>query len=179
MSKSALGLLKNTLVLGGMRSGKSEFAESIIENFGKGLYIATAVMPENDQEMATRILKHKKRRGANWTTVEEPLNIVEVIEREVSPSRPILVDCLTLWLSNLMYLERCINTEVNKLKNFLEKSSGPVIFVSNEVGLGIISENEISRKFGDHMGYVNQVIGGACSRVIFVAAGISFVMKDQ
>ena len=79
MSKAPIGLLKNTLVLGGVRSGKSEFAESIIENVGKGLYLATAVMPENDQEMATRILKHKKRRGANWTTVEEPLNIVEVI----------------------------------------------------------------------------------------------------
>ena len=179
MSSTSFSPLKNTLVLGGARSGKSQFAESIIENFGEGLYIATAFMLEEDEEMSGRILEHQQRRGNLWKTIEEPLNIVEVIEKEACLTRPILVDCLTLWLSNLMYLERCLETEVNSLKNLIEKSLGPIIFVSNEVGLSVVPENETARRFRDNMGYINKVVAGACSRVVFVAAGLSFVMKDQ
>ena len=163
-----------TLVLGGTRAGKSQFAESLIERHGQGLYVATA--EAGDAEMAARIARHKARRGGTWTTLEEPLDLAATLASRADPERPILVDCLTLWLSNLMHAGRDVAAETLRLVKALP-CSGPVVLVSNEVGLGIVPDNELARKFRDHAGRLHQAIAARADLVIFVAAGIPLVLK--
>lgn len=163
-----------TLILGGARAGKSKFAETLIEHRGAGLYLATA--EAGDAEMAARIARHRARRGDRWTTLEEPLDLAAALQAHADAERPILVDCLTLWLSNLMHARRDIEAETARLVRALP-CSGPVVFVSNEVGLGIVPESELAREFRDHAGRLHQAIAERADLVVFVAAGIPLVFK--
>jgi adenosylcobinamide kinase / adenosylcobinamide-phosphate guanylyltransferase len=166
-----------TLVLGGARSGKSAYAERMISERGGGLYLATA--EARDGEMAERIRLHRARRGDGWDTVEEPLDLTAALVRVADSGRPILVDCLTLWLSNLMAADRPIEDEAAALVGCLPALPAPVVFVSNEVGLGIVPAAPLGRAFRDHAGRLNQVIAAAADRVVFLAAGLPLTLKDQ
>lgn len=173
----AAGLPAVTLILGGARSGKSRYAEALIEALGPGLYLATA--EAGDAEMAERIGRHKARRGNAWTTVEEPLALASVLAAEARPGRPVLVDCLTLWLSNLMHAGRDVPAEIEGLTNDLPALSGPVVFVSNEVGLGIVPDNPLARAFRDHAGRLHEAVAAEAGLVVFMAAGLPVVLKEE
>ena len=171
-----------TLILGGQKSGKSALAEQMIEdNAGGGVYLATAepAASNQDPEMAARIEAHRARRGAGWSTIEEPLDILPVILANAAPDRPVLVDCLTLWLANLMAAERDIDAEVEALALGLAGAAGPVILVSNEVGLGVIPETALGRRFADAAGKANQRLAQAVGLVLFTAAGLPITLKDE
>jgi adenosylcobinamide kinase / adenosylcobinamide-phosphate guanylyltransferase len=164
-----------TLVLGGARSGKSRFAEELIESAARpARYLATA--EARDEEMRTRVASHRARRGANWTTVEEPLELVNILLAEAT--RPVLIDCLTLWLSNLMGAQRDIGFEIERLLAVLPKAQIPVVMVANEVGLGIVPDNAMAREFRDHAGRLNQSIARLAQRVVFMAAGLPLALKE-
>jgi adenosylcobinamide kinase / adenosylcobinamide-phosphate guanylyltransferase len=165
------------LVLGGARSGKSHFAERAIEAAsGGGLYVATAEIA--DAEMAARVAEHRERRGPAWATLEEPLEIAALIAAEAREHRPILVDCLTLWLSNLMHADRDVEAETERLLAALAAARGSVVLVANEVGLGIVPETALGRAFRDHAGRLNQRVAAAAERVVFLAAGLPMLLKD-
>ncbi len=165
-----------TLVLGGARSGKSRFAEATIERAGAGLYLATSTA--GDDEMAARIKLHRERRGPRWTTIEEPLDLARIVITESRADRPILVDCLTLWLSNVMLAERDAEAEIERLLAALARAGGPLVLVANEVGLGIVPENALARAFRDHAGRLNQRVAALADRVVFLAAGLPMTLKD-
>ena len=168
-----------TLVLGGARSGKSSYAEQLVEGQGKGLYLATA--EPMDDEMRARIAKHQARRGDIWETIEEPRELVAVLNRESRPDRPILVDCLTLWLSYVMFHDISAEGELQKLMDLLQSGAlrGPVVFVSNQIGLGVVPDNEVSRVFVDAQGELNQLVAKLANRVVLVTAGLPQVLKDE
>jgi adenosylcobinamide kinase/adenosylcobinamide-phosphate guanylyltransferase len=168
-----------TLVLGGARAGKSRYAEGLIQSSGAAgaVYIATA--QPGDLEMATRIAAHRAQRSERWITVEEPLHLAEAIEANDAPDRPILVDCLTLWLSNLLGAGEDPDEECDRLLQALARNVSPVILVSNEVGLGIVPDNALAREFRDHAGRLHQRIAAAIERVVLVAAGLPLLMKDR
>jgi adenosylcobinamide kinase / adenosylcobinamide-phosphate guanylyltransferase len=167
-----------TLVLGGARSGKSRFAEDLIGTApGPWVYLATG--EARDTEMAERIRHHLERRGEGWRTVEEPLDLVAGLHRAADEGRAILVDCLTLWVSNLMAAGRDVAGETERLVAALPQLSAPIIFVANEVGLGIVPDNALARAFRDEAGRVNQAVAAAANRVYFIAAGLPLVMKDE
>ncbi|MBO6947408.1 MAG: bifunctional adenosylcobinamide kinase/adenosylcobinamide-phosphate guanylyltransferase [Rhodospirillales bacterium] len=165
-----------TLVLGGARSGKSRYAEELVEAEGGGIYIATA--EAWDSEMTVRIEKHRQRRGDKWETIEAPTDLVGALTSKSCRGKAILVDCLTLWISNLMMAERDIEREVSMLTAALPSLDARVVFVSNEVGLGIVPENAMARQFRDHAGSTHQRIAKVADRVVFVAAGLPMTMKD-
>jgi adenosylcobinamide kinase/adenosylcobinamide-phosphate guanylyltransferase len=165
------------LVLGGARSGKSRHAETLIEQAASvALYVATA--EALDDEMRARVALHRARRGPRWTTIEEPLALAQLLAAEARPARPILVDCLTLWLSNLMQSGMDAGGEIDALLAALPALRGPVVMVANEVGLGIVPENALARAFRDHAGRLNRDIAAAADRVVFIAAGLPLVLKD-
>ena len=164
-----------TLVLGGARSGKSVYAESLAIAGGAARYLATA--QAFDAEMSDRIALHRSRRGEGWTTFEEPLDLVGALQQIATPHTPTLIDCLTLWTSNLLFAERDIEAEGDALAACLPDLAGPAIFVSNEVGLGIVPDNALARRFRDAAGRLNQKIAAASDRVVFVAAGLPLVLK--
>ena len=165
-----------TLVLGGARSGKSTFAERLVEDSGLApVYLATG--QAFDGEMEDRIAIHKDRRGPQWRTVEEPLALRETLLRECAPGRAVLVDCLTLWVTNLMMAERDIDAQCAGLVDAMPQLQGAVVFVSNEVGLGIVPDNAMARAFRDHAGRVNQAVAAAAQNVFFVAAGLPMALK--
>jgi len=165
-----------TLIIGGARSGKSVYAEALLAG-GPALYLATG--QAFDDEMAERIRLHMDRRGPTWSTIEEPLELPLVLDRHLAPARPILVDCLTLWISNLMHAGRDVGHETEALAEVLATARGTVVLVSNEVGLGLVPETRLGRDFRDHQGRVNQRIAQICHRVVFVAAGLPLVLKDS
>jgi adenosylcobinamide kinase/adenosylcobinamide-phosphate guanylyltransferase len=168
--------LATTLVLGGARSGKSAFAEKLIGESGLArVYLATATA--EDEEMQTRIAQHRARRGEGWTTVEEPLALVDVLTREATHGRAVLVDCLTLWLSNLMFRERDPDIEARRLARFLGVAKFPVILVSNEVGLGLVPDTPLGRSFRDAQGRLNQIVAAVVPNVVFIAAGLPLWFK--
>ncbi|MBO0663549.1 bifunctional adenosylcobinamide kinase/adenosylcobinamide-phosphate guanylyltransferase [Jiella sp. MQZ9-1] len=165
-----------TLVLGGARSGKSAFAERLVEASGFAkVYIATG--RAFDPEMEARIEDHRARRGSGWRTVEAPLGLGAAIAAEARASRVVLVDCLTLWLTNLMLEGRDVPGEGAALVATLQRVAGPVVLVSNEVGLGIVPDNVMARDFRDHAGRLHQQIAAAAAQVFFVAAGLPLKMK--
>lgn len=166
-----------TLILGGARSGKSAFSERLVAARGPAVYLATA--EAGDDEMAERIRRHKERRGDEWTTVEEPLELAGALRRHCGKVRPVLVDCLTLWLSNIMAAGRDVEKETEALSGALDGLPGPVVLVANEVGLGIVPDNALARAFRDHAGRLNQKVAAAADRVYFVAAGLPTVLKDE
>ena len=169
---------ETTLVLGGARSGKSAYAESLARaDGGERVYLATATA--GDREMAERIAHHRNRRGPDWITMEEPIALADAVMRESRPGRTILVDCLTLWLSNLMLAERDVEAETRDLCAGILSSSGPVILVSNEVGLGLVPDTPLGRRFRDAQGRLNQAVAAAVPRVVFVAAGLPLVLKQS
>jgi len=172
-----LGLLPPvTLVLGGARSGKSRFAEQLLDRVPRSrAYLATAEV--FDDEMAERIRLHREQRGEGWRTIEAPLMLAEALQRETDNGDAVLVDCLTLWLSNLMGAERDIAAETAQLVGCLPQLGGPVVFVANEVGLGIVPDNALARQFRDHAGRLNQAIAAAADQVFFVAAGLPLRLK--
>ena len=174
--RARAGLAPVTLVLGGARSGKSRYAECLIEGAAAcGIYCATA--EAGDAEMAQRIAAHRARRGSFWHTIEEPLALAPVIAAESSLGRPLLIDCLTLWLSNLMFAERTVEEEAEALCAALRLAAGPVVLVANEVGLGLVPETSLGRRFRDAAGRLNQQIATLADRVVFVAAGLPLVLK--
>jgi adenosylcobinamide kinase/adenosylcobinamide-phosphate guanylyltransferase len=166
-----------TLVLGGARSGKSRFAEeAVLAMPGSHLYLATATA--GDAEMAARIAEHKARRGTAWETVEEPLALAETLSQRMSDDTAILVDCLTLWLSNLMLAERPVEDAAAALVGVLKDACGAVVLVSNEVGQGIVPADATARLFRDHAGRLHQDIAAVAQKVVFVTAGLPQLLKE-
>ena len=168
-------LNRRLLVLGGARSGKSRLAESLAAPYEDRLYIATA--EPGDEEMRNRIADHKTRRGDRWQTIEEPLHLLEAIVSQAREGRFILVDCLTLWINNLLHRQRVIHSEVEALASRIPSLPGHLVFVSNEVGLGIVPDNQLARLFRDEAGFANQRFAAACDEVLFVAAGLALKLK--
>ncbi len=170
--KSLPGL---TFVLGGARSGKSAFAEALVGATANPVYIATA--EALDGEMSEKIRLHRERRGARWRTVEEPLELGAALQRHAAPGGAVLVDCLTLWLSNVMHAGRDVDTESQILLESLATLPGPVVIVSNEVGLGVTPDNALSRRYLNHLGQLHQRIAGQAAQVYFLVAGIATLIK--
>ena len=172
-----------SLILGGARSGKSTHAEKLVTGSLHGaapqaaVYVATA--QAGDVEMATRIMAHRARRGANWTTIEETLKLDEALASAAGHGRPVLVDCLTLWLSNLMLGGGDVDEATDDLVRTLDEVTVPVVFVSNEVGLGIVPETPLGRAFRDSQGRLNMRMAARADRVILMAAGLPLTLKDR
>lgn len=164
-----------TLVLGGARSGKSAFAEKLVEESGGGIYVATA--QARDAEMTARIEAHKKRRGDAWQSIEEPTDLSETLIGLKGSKTPVMVDCLTLWLSNILEIERNIDDEIATLCNVASSLDYPVVFVANEIGLGVIPENALARRFIDLHGSMNQWVATVAGQVVLVTAGIAQKIK--
>jgi len=166
---------KLTFVLGGARSGKSRYAESVVSALPPPwFYLATATA--GDDEMAARIAAHRARRSPPWHTIEAPRDLTGGLAAR--GHAPALVDCLTLWLSNLMMAEASIEEEFATLRMALRDAAGPVVLVANEVGLGIVPESALGRAFRDQAGRLNQRVAAAAARVVFVAAGLPMLLKD-
>ena len=167
-----------TLILGGARSGKSAYGEKLVLNSQlQPVYIATA--QAHDDEMCARIADHKIRRGTAWTTIEEPLALCEALTSHATSANAILVDCLTLWVSNLMMAGKDIEKETTKLINLMPELAGPVVFVSNEVGMGLVPETSVGRTFRDHQGWLNQRVALVADSVQFIAAGYPLSLKPE
>ncbi len=168
-------MAKITLILGGARSGKSLYAEQLaLSGTGTKIYLATA--QAHDAEMEKRIEIHKKRRSEGWETVEEPLDIAKIISGNQQPVT-ILVDCLTLWLSNLLHKEMDIPKEIDSLVDALKSTGANVILVSNEIGFGIVPENILAREFRDFAGLLHQMVAFTANEVVMVVAGIPVKIK--
>ncbi len=167
---------RTLLVLGGARSGKSRYGRGLIESCGlEPVLIATATA--GDEEMRERIARHRAERGAGWTSIEEPLALVETLARETAPGRAILVDCLTLWLANVMLAGLDWEAQAERLVAAIGATRGPLVLVSNEVGQGIVPETPLGRAFRDAQGWLNQAVAGACDGVVLVTAGLPALAK--
>jgi adenosyl cobinamide kinase/adenosyl cobinamide phosphate guanylyltransferase len=165
---------KLTLVLGGARSGKSRYAERVIAALPPPwTYMATA--EAGDAEMGERIAAHRSRRGPNWRTIEAPRDLSGALK--ACHGQPVLVDCLTLWLSNLMLAEADIDAETALLEQALAAATAPVVLVANEVGSGIVPEYPLGRRFRDLQGILNQRVAARADRVVLVVAGIPLAVK--
>jgi len=165
-----------TLVIGGQKSGKSRHAEALVAATGLApVYLATA--EAGDAEMAERIARHRARRGEDWLTVEEPLDLAAALGRVAAPERMVLVECLTLWLANVIAAARPADAETDRLIAALGRVAGPVVLVSNEVGAGIVPDNALARTYADFLGVLNQRVAAVAGQVILVAAGLPLVLK--
>jgi adenosylcobinamide kinase / adenosylcobinamide-phosphate guanylyltransferase len=168
--------VRSALILGGARSGKSAYAQKLAEAHApERFYLATATA--GDGEMAARIARHRRDRGQGWTTLEEPLEIAAVLAAHAQGGRAVVVDCLTLWLSNLMLAGQDPGPAVAVLADVIPELAGPVILVSNEVGMGLVPDHKLGREFRDWQGRANREIAAACDAVIFVAAGLPLQLK--
>lgn len=167
------------LILGGARSGKSALAEQIADHSGlEVVYIATA--EARDGEMGERIAHHQARRPEQWLSIEEPLHLAATLQQQAAANRCLLVDCLTLWLSNLLAAgDTVFECEREALLEILPQLPGRLIFVSNEVGLGIVPMGELTRKFCDESGRLHQTVASLCDRVTFVTAGLPMILKGE
>jgi len=173
-------IAKSTLIIGGCRSGKSAHALKLANQI-KGrpkIFVATCI--PLDKEMQQRVDYHKKERSKEWQTIEAPLNIPEVLTTHAANAKIILIDCLTLWVSNLLMENEdleFIKEQGGELASSVQNCACPVILVANEVGLGIVPDNRIARLFRDAAGAVNQIIAAACQRVVMTMAGITVTIK--
>jgi adenosylcobinamide kinase/adenosylcobinamide-phosphate guanylyltransferase len=181
--------MTRTLVLGGARSGKSAYAESLAAAAGKEMiYIATA--QAGDAEMQARIAHHRQQRSAMWVLVEEPLALGDALLSWCAPHRVVLVDCLTLWLSNLLFSEtanfpdigviappKVFHEQRARFLRALELVGGELVLVSNEVGMGVVPYGAVSRCFADEAGRLNQEVASRCERAVLVAAGLPLALK--
>jgi adenosylcobinamide kinase/adenosylcobinamide-phosphate guanylyltransferase len=164
-----------TLVLGGQCSGKSVYAEGLICLDQIALYVATA--QTLDKEMKERVGAHQSRRGKNWTTVEEPLDLASVLLINDKAGRPILIESLGMWISNLLAYDKDIEKQILSLVQAIDNIKSPLVIVSDEVGLGIIPDNALARLFIDKLGKLNQLISARADTVIFVTAGLPVHLK--
>ena len=163
------------LVLGGARSGKSAHAEALVTAHpAPWLYLATG--QALDAEMQARIAEHRARRAPGWQTEEVPLDLAAALAA-VPPGRPALVDCLTLWLSNLLLADRDPDAESSRLAEALDRRHGPLVLVANEVGLGIVPDNALSRRFRDAAGRLNQRVAALADTVVLTVAGLPLRLK--
>lgn len=166
---------KSILITGGARSGKSRLAEALaLKPTNRAVYIATA--EAHDAEMAARIAEHQSRRGPEWQNVHAPLDLVDALSRS-DGGDPRLVDCLTLWLSNLILGGADWQAETVDLVGALGRQTAPVVFVTNEVGAGIVPENRLAREFRDAAGWLNQRVAAACDTVYLCVAGYPVQVK--
>ena len=176
-----LSVKRSILVLGGCRSGKSSFALETAQRF-KGdnkLFIATCI--PSDDEMKQRVARHQRERSRSWKTIEAPVKLPEAITEYSSSADVIIVDCLTLWVSNLLMNSddfRKIEIQISLLTGAIEESHCPVVLVSNEVGQGIVPENKVARQFRDLVGQINQAVASCVDQVILSVAGIPVTIKD-
>jgi adenosylcobinamide kinase/adenosylcobinamide-phosphate guanylyltransferase len=167
---------RSVLVIGGVRSGKSRYALALAEaTAAERLYLATA--ESGDAEMAERIARHRGERGTGWRTREEPLALASALRAEARPGRATLVDCLTLWLANLMQADLNIEAQISELTKVLSELDGPAILISNEVGAGVVPATPLGRAFRDWQGRLNQAAAAACGAVVAVAAGLPTQLK--
>lgn len=176
--------MKNSiLIIGGTKSGKSSHALKIGQDFlqqgnhGKGLFIATATA--GDEEMAERIQRHREERGKEWETIEEPIHVTKIIKQNANDFDVVLIDCLTLWLSNLMFKSIDTDSYIKDLSNAISCVTTPVLLVSNETGMGIVPSDPIARKFRDLSGNMNQYLAKSCGKVILMTAGIALQIKPE
>jgi adenosyl cobinamide kinase/adenosyl cobinamide phosphate guanylyltransferase len=167
-------LPKITLILGGARSGKSRYAESLIATLPPPwFYVATA--EAGDEEMTARISAHRARRGPEWRTIEAPRHLVAALQK--AGTTPVLIDCLTLWLSNLMLADIDIEAETAHLERALAAATAPVVLVANEVGSGIVPEHPLGRRFRDLQGMLNQRVAARADSVVLMVAGLPLALK--
>lgn len=165
-----------TLVIGGARSGKSRHAQAIAERHaGEPVFIATA--QPFDAEMRDRISRHQADRDDRWRTIEAPIRLADAIARSDTPSGVVLVDCLTLWASNLLLMEEDIDGHVRALDEVLMQARGSIVIVTNEVGWGIVPDNALARRFRDVAGRINQSVAARADRVDLVVAGLALPLK--
>jgi len=166
------------LILGGARSGKSRLAERLAADSGLAVsYIATS--QALDGEISARIQQHRARRPADWGLVEEPLELARVLREQAASDRCLLVDCLTLWLTNLLMLEdqARLAAEREALLDGLARLPGRIILVSNETGLGVVPLGELTRRYVDEAGWLHQALAERCQRVVFTVAGLPMILK--
>lgn len=165
-----------TLILGGARSGKSRYAESLaLGHKGEPTYIATAEV--TDEEMRERIQRHRADRGPGWRTIEAPVDLVAALRKADSAKSFTLIECITVWINNLIYHEKDVAAEVERFCSSLTQVKGHVVIVANEVGLGIVPDNALARRFRDEAGRANQAIAAMADEVVFIAAGLPMVLK--
>ena len=163
-------------MLGGARSGKSRYAESLVTALPPPwLYVATA--EAGDSEMVARVAAHQARRGPSWTTIETPRNVAETLGTHAAT--PTLVDCLTLWLSNVMLADADVDAEIEQLDEALARAAAPIVLVANEVGFGIVPDSALGRRFRDLQGLLNQRIAARADRVVLVVAGLPLTLKGS
>jgi adenosylcobinamide kinase/adenosylcobinamide-phosphate guanylyltransferase len=164
-----------TFLLGGARSGKSAHAERLVTEFpSPWTYVATA--QAFDEEMAERIALHRSRRGEGWMTLDAPLDLAGTLRKQPE-GRPVLVDCLTLWLTNHMMAEHDLEAVSTELEQVLAARRGPWFVVSNEVGLGIVPDNALARRFRDAAGRLNQRVAARADKVLFMVSGLPLMVK--
>jgi adenosylcobinamide kinase/adenosylcobinamide-phosphate guanylyltransferase len=163
------------LVLGGARSGKSRHAEGLI-TAGPAPWVYIATAQAFDDEMVARIAQHRADRAPGWTTIEAPLDLAGALDAAPAAAS-VLIDCLTLWLTNLMLGEHDITAAVDALEAALDRRSAPVVLVANEVGLGIVPDNALARAFRDEAGRLNQRLAARADRVVFLVAGLPLTVK--
>ena len=182
MRNKGLNVIETTLVIGGCRSGKSAHAQSLAERIpgGPKVYIATCV--PGDDEMRQRVAQHQALRGPAWTTAEVPIDLAGAVEQNQTGSRVVLVDCLTLWTTNLL-MDKHSSSQIEKavadLTQVLQTPRCPIILVTNEVGTGIVPENRLARRFRDLAGWTNQQVAAAVNKVFWTVAGIPVKIKPQ
>ena len=170
---------KLTLVLGGRRSGKSAFAENLLRAQPNCLYIATAAQNPLDQEMIARIKLHQQRRAKNWQTIEESYDLAGVLKRHRQSNAIILIDCLSMWVSNLLLNNQDVWKEIDKLDQVMSTHPARIVCVSSEVGLSIVPDNQLSRLFADFLGSLNQTIAQRAERVYCLIAGLPIILKNK
>jgi adenosylcobinamide kinase / adenosylcobinamide-phosphate guanylyltransferase len=167
-----------TLVLGGVRSGKSRYAEQVAGQ-GAASVVMVVTATADDEEMAARIAAHRARRPPQWQVVEEPVALGGAISRATAPGTVVIVDCLTLWLANLLALgdRKVLEGERDALNSAVSEASGTLVLVSNEVGSGIVPANELARRFRDEAGFLHQELARLCDQVVWMVAGLPVVVK--
>jgi len=170
------------LVTGGCRSGKSAYALSLVSEAPSKLYIATATV--TDEEMAERVRRHRQERGPSWRSVEEPIDLAGAIEREPGPGEPVVVDCLTTWVTNLMLQDEAgaearVLSEADRLVEAVRRAPNTVVLITNEVGSGVVPPYPLGRAFRDLAGWVNQRAGRAADRIVLMVSGCPLVVKPR